>query len=195
VSWFRNLLVRTSAADRELLVKLWLKAETQGLKALTEVEKQHFRAVMGRLEKVLETPLDRSAKGQFWEWARRDYFKLYNPKLAKMLGTEGMSSYQVHHLCPMRYVHLFPKLDINGKANLAGVYNKVHNSISTVWRSLDPVAEKMSAKDVSRVIEIINRHYRRWFDKVFDENDLSALLAAEKSALSEVTALKSLLIP
>jgi hypothetical protein len=40
VSWFRNLLVRTPAADRELLLRLWMKAETQGIKALTEVERK-----------------------------------------------------------------------------------------------------------------------------------------------------------
>jgi hypothetical protein len=195
VRWFRSLLVRTPAADREVLLRLWLKAETQGLKALSEVEKQELRAVMGRLEKVLETPLDRSAKGQLWEWARRDYFRLYHPELAKTLGAEGMKAYQVHHRCPMKYVHLFPKLDINGKANLAGVSKNVHESINAVWRSLDPVAEAVSAKDVARVIEIVNRHYRQWFDKVFDPKDLSALAAAEKSALSEVAALKSLIIP
>jgi len=193
VRWLRNLLVRTPAADRELLLRLWMKAETQGLKALTEVEKQELRAVMGRMEKVLETPLDDSAKRQIWKWSREEYFSLYNPKLAEILGAEGMTYYQVHHICPMRFVHLFPKLDINGKANLTGIHKTVHESISSVWSSLGRASDKMSAKDVSRVIEIVNRHYRRWFDKVFDPKDLSALANAEQSALSEVAALKSLI--
>jgi hypothetical protein len=193
VSWFRNLLARTPAADRELLLRLWMRAETQGLKALTEVEKQELRAVMGRMEKVLETPLDDSAKRQIWKWSREEYFSLYNLKLAEILGAEGMTYYQVHHICPMRFVHLFPKLDINGKANLTGIHKAVHESISSVWSSLGRASDKMSAKDVSRVIEIVNRHYRRWFDKVFDPKDLSALANAEQRALSEVAALKSLI--
>lgn len=97
---------------------------------------QELRAVMGRMEKVLETPLDRNAKTQLWNRAREEYFKSYNPTLAKALGTEGMRAYQVHHRCPMKYVHLFPKLDINGKTNLVGIHKDVHDSITAAWGSL-----------------------------------------------------------
>jgi hypothetical protein len=53
----------------------------------------------------------------------------------------------------------------------------------------------MSAKDVSRVVEVINRHYGRWFDKVFDPKDFPVLAAAEQRALSEIAALKALITP
>jgi len=195
VSWFRTLLVRTPAADREVLLRIWMKAETQGLKALTEVEKQELRAVMGRLEEVLKTPLDSKAKEKLWSWAREDYFRLYNPKLAKVLGAEGMTYYQVHHLCPMQYVHLFPKLDINGKANLVGLHVKVHQSISAVWLSLGQASTRMKPADVRRVMEIINHHYKRWFDKVYDPREASALAHATQAALAEVAELKVLLAP
>ncbi len=195
VRWFRNLLARTPAADRELLLRLWMKAEAQGLKALTEAEKHQLQAVMGRMEKALGTPLDKSAKETFWNWGREEYFRLYNPKLAELLGATGMRHYQVHHICPMKYVHLFPRLDINGKANLAGVHKTVHDSINAVWNSLGRGSEKMSAEDVRRVIEVVNRHYRRWFDKVFEPEELSALAHAQQTALREVAAIKASLIP
>jgi hypothetical protein len=195
VRWFRTLLVRTPAADRELLLRLWAKAETQGINALTAAEKREFQAIMSRLEKVLETPLDKQAKDKLWSLAREDYFRLYNPKLAERLGAEGMSHYQVHHMCPMQYAHLFPKLDINGKANLAGVHRDVHFSITAVWKSLGRASERMRPQDVNRVMEIIQRHYGRWFDRVYDPADTPALAKAAQAALREVAELKASLTP
>lgn len=195
VLWFRNLLLRAPAADRELLLRLWTKAETQGLKALTEVEKREFQALMVRLEKVLGTPVDNDAKRQLWKWSREVYFGLYNPRLAKILGEKGMSMYQVHHHVPIRYTHHFPKLDINGKANLAGLHEDVHQSINGIWASLGGVSQRMKPSDIMRVVEIINRHYGRWFDKIHDPRDAPALAKAAQAALAEVTQLKALLTP
>ncbi|MBN1207657.1 MAG: hypothetical protein JXB05_22525 [Myxococcaceae bacterium] len=193
VRWFRNLLVRTSPEDRALLQQLWMKAESQGLKSLTEVEKQQLRGLMGRLESLLSTPLDRRTKQRLWEWSRTEYFELHNPQLARLLGTEGMRSYQVHHICPMEYAHLFPKLDINGRANLAGLHGNVHESINIVWSSLREHSSRLRPQDVKRVVDIVNRHYGRWFDKLYDVRDASTLATAERAALSEVAQLKVLL--
>jgi len=193
VRWFRNLLVRAPRQDRELLTRLWLKAETQGLQSLTEVEKQELRAVMGRLEKVLEAPLSRDAKKQFRRWSRQEYFELHNPQLARILGPEGMQFYEVHHRYPLQYAHLFPKLDLTGKINLAGVHNQVHSSISTIWASLGRTASRMKPEDFTRVVEIINRHYGRWFDTVYDTKHSASLAKAEKAAFAEVAQLKALL--
>jgi hypothetical protein len=195
VLWFRNLLVRTPAADRELLLRLWTKSETQGLKALTEVEKRELQALMARLEKTLEQPLDDYAKRRLWTWSREEYFSLHNPQLAKVLGEQGLAIYEVHHRIPMRYVHLFPKLDFNGKANLVGLHQKVHRSINAVWASLEGVSNRMKPQDIKRVVEIINRHYSRWFDKVYDPQDAPALAKAAQAALAEVAELKALLAP
>jgi hypothetical protein len=192
VRWFRNLLVRVPRKDRELLTQLWLKAETQGLQALTEVEKQELRAVMGRLEKVLGTPLDDEARRRLRVWSRQEYFELHNPQLARILGLSGMKSYQVHHRCPLQYSHLFPKLDINGKANLAGTHNDVHKSVNAVWASLGQTANSMKPKDITRVVEIIDRHYGRWFDTVYDTKHAAALANAQQAALAEVAQLKAL---
>ena len=44
-------------------------------------------------------------------------------------------------------------------------------------------------------MEVINRHYRRWFDKVYDPKDAAALARAEQSALGEIAQLKARLSP
>jgi len=150
---------------------------------------------MGRLEKVLGTPMDRDAKRELWRWSRREYFELHNPQLAKALGSEGMKTYQVHHICPMEYAHRFPMLDINGKTNLAGVHKQIHQSLSTVWRSLREVSDRMRTQDIKRAVDLTDRYYRRWFDKVYDPSDAAALAQAEQAALREVAELKALLPP
>jgi hypothetical protein len=190
VRWFRNLLVRMPVAERQALQQLWLKAETQGLKALTEAEKAQLRALMGRLENLLTTKLHGTTKDRLREWARTEYFELYRPDFARLLGPVGRNSYDVHHICPLQYAHLFPKLDINGSANLAGAHKLVHQSINRVWGSLDPLADRMRPQDVTRVVEIINKHYSPWFHRVYDPSSASALTHAEKAALAELMALR-----
>jgi hypothetical protein len=193
VRWFRTLLVRVGSQEQAVLRQPWLKVETQGFSSLTAAEKQQLRALMGRLEKVLSTPLDQRAKRDLWKAARTEYFELHHPELAKRLGTEGLGFYQVHHLCPMEYAHLFPRLNINSATNLAGVHADVHASINAVWGSMRGVSARMRPQDVERVMEIVNRHYRRWFDKVFDPMDASALTTAQKAALAELAELRALL--
>ncbi len=195
VSWFRTLLVRAGPEERVLLQRLWMKVETQGLKSLTVAERQQFSALMGRLEKVLGTPLDENAKRDLWRLARKEYFELHHPELAELLGKQGLSSYQVHHICPMEYAHLFPKLDINGKTNLAGLHEYVHRSINKVWSSVRDLSARMRPDDVQRVVDIVNRHYGRWFNQLYELKDASALSNAERAALSEVAQLKALLSP
>src|SRR5690606_7259592 len=101
VRWFRDLLIRAPAAEREALLRLWTKAEAQGINALTAAEKQQFQVLMGRLEKVLESPVARKAKEKLRNLSRKAYFEQYHPEFAKLLGKEGMSVYEVHHLCPL----------------------------------------------------------------------------------------------
>ncbi|KFE69129.1 hypothetical protein [Hyalangium minutum] len=185
VRWFRNLLVRMPAAERQALQQLWLKAETQGLKALSEAEKTQLRGLMGRLEGLLRTSLDDQAKKQLRVWARTEYFELHRPELAKALGTVRLQAYDIHHTCPLEYAHLFPKLDINGGANLIGLYRDVHRSIGKVWSLARPVAEKMTARDVTRMMDIVHRHYRRWFHQMYDPSSAPTLARAEQAALAE----------
>jgi hypothetical protein len=185
VRWLRNLLVRMPATERKALQQLWLKAETQGLKALTEAEKTELRALMGRLEALLKTKVDERAKEQLRAWARTEYFQFHRPELARALGNVRLRSYDVHHACPLEYAHLFPKLDINSSANLVGVYKDVHRSIGKVWNYVRPSAEKLSPRDVRRVMDIVQRHYGRWFHSVYDASSAPALAHAERAALAE----------
>lgn len=191
VHWFRTLLVRAGPQEQALLRQLWLKVETRGLSSLTAAERQQLRALMGRLEKVLSRPLDTDTKRELWKVARQDYFKMHHPEFARLLGEARLRSYQVHHICPMEYAHLFPKLDINGKANLAGVHRSVHESINTVWGSMRGLSKRMSPQDVDRMVDIVNRHYARWFNKLYDVKDAAALASAERAALSEVAYIKA----
>jgi len=195
VSWFRTLLARAPQKERELLRQLWMKVETQGIQSLSEAEKQQLRALMGRLEKVLKTPLDDRAKETLREWSRQDYFALQNPQLAKLLGPNGLSQYEVHHIYPMQYAHLLPEFDINSNANLVGIHKHVHHSITAVWKSLGQAETRMSLQDVTRVADIVNRHYNRWFHKVYDPKDAPALAHAKQAALREVAEIKALLSP
>jgi hypothetical protein len=95
----------------------------------------------------------------------------------------------------MQYAHLFPKIDINGKANLAGVHREVHSNISAVWKSLGRASERMKPKDVTQAMEIIQRHYGRWFDQIYDPADAPALAKATQAALREIAELKASLLP
>ncbi len=193
--WFRNLLVRMSSRDRDLLLQLWTKAETQGLKALTAAEKQQLSALMGRMEATLGKPLDGYSKSRLWKWARQEYFELHNPGLAKLIGPEDLRFYHVHHKYPMEYAQLFPSLDINGKANLAGVHVNVHSSITAVWNSLGGASQRMRPRDVERMVDIVDRHFGRWFDKVYNPRDAARLAEAQRASLREVIELKESLIP
>lgn len=96
---------------------------------------------------------------------------------------------------PMEHAHLFPMLDINSKVNLAGVHHRVHYSISAVWQSLGQAKNRMKPHDVTRVVEIIDRHYGRWFHKVYDPKEAPALEHAMRAALREVDEVKALIPP
>jgi hypothetical protein len=185
VRWFRNLLVRMPAAERKALQELWLKAETQGFKALTATEKGQLQALMGKLEVLLKKGLDEDAKRALRGWARTEYFKLYRPDLAKALGNAKLKFYDIHHVCPLEYTHLFPKLDINASTNLVGVHREVHKSIGRVWGVVRPAAGRMAPQDVSRIMSIVHRHYQRWFHQVYDPSSAAALTRAEQAALTE----------
>jgi hypothetical protein len=188
VRWFRALLIRMSPAERATLQRLWLKAEAQGIEALTAAEKAEFRALMGRLEKLIHTPVEGGyTKDSLRGWARKEYFEVHNPKLAKALGEELIERYDVHHILPLEYAHLFPKMDINAKANLVGLAKPVHESIGAVWTQARRASQRITPREVEKVARIIDKHYSRWFDKVYDSSkSASALARAEQTALAEV---------
>jgi hypothetical protein len=51
----------------------------------------------------------------------------------------------------------------------------------------------MKPQDVERIVDIVNRHYGRWLNRVYDLKDSAALVQAERAALAEVAQFKALL--
>jgi uncharacterized phage-associated protein len=75
------------------------------------------------------------------------------------------------------------------------VHQNVHRSINKVWTSMREYSARMSPEDVQRVIDIVNRHYGRWFNKLHESTHAPALASAEQAALREAGQLKALLAP
>jgi hypothetical protein len=191
VQWFRTVLLRAPAAEREALQRLWLKAETQGLVALTPAEVVELQSLMRQVETRLRTPLkEKYVKDKLREWARKEYFENLHPRLAKELGPGRLGTYQVHHHHPLEYAHLFPSRNINAAENLVGMADEVHESVNAIWELVRRAPGGASARQVEAVVRIINKHYGRWFHVVYDSGRASrSLVAAEQAALREVTVL------
>ncbi len=189
VRWFRALLIRMPSAERAVLERLWLKAETQGLGALTAAERAELRALMGRMEQLIHTPLkDKRVKNDLREWARKEYFEVHNPGLAQALGDEGMQFYSVHHVIPLEYTHLFPKLEANARSNLVGVAKPVHEDINRVWNAVRRASQRITPEQVEGVAALINKHFNRWYDVIYDPaKSAGALDQAKQAALRDVT--------
>lgn len=150
---------------------------------------------MGRLEALLHSPIGNrdNAKAALRSWARREYFEVHNPQLTKTLGKVLVRTYDVHHKIPLEYAHLFPKMDINAKGNLAGLVRPVHASINSVWTTVRQVSHRITSDEVNEVAAIINRHYGHWFDKPFQAGKAAPSVSrAEEAALREVKALLNL---
>jgi hypothetical protein len=188
VQWFRAVLVRASVLERQQLIALWTKVETQGLGSLTLAERGKLAELMQRLERTLATPLDEKAKRYFWSTARKDFYHKF-PDLAEKLVNADGQPYDVHHLIPLEYAHLFPELNINAFENLAAVAKPVHTSIGKVWtmiRSRQGTAT--NAAHVREVEETVRRRYGAWFNQVYEDIPTAsrALEETERAAITEV---------
>ncbi len=190
VRWFRTQLVRAGRTDQELLRKLWMKVETEGFEALSVTERQELTALLRRMEHTLTKQLSPGEIKQLRKYAREDYFQKFHPDFAETLGKELVNLYEVHHRAPMEFAHLFPMLDINGRANLAGVARPVHQSINKVWNAFrPPPGTRVTTEQVEQMVGIVDRHFARWYDKMYDAGMYETLDAAERAALAEVSEL------
>jgi len=190
VQWFRTQLVRAGRTDQELLRRLWTKVETEGFGALSAAERHELTGLLGRMEQTLTKQLGPSEVKQLRKYAREDYFQKFHPGFAEALGTDLVSLYEVHHRTPMEFAHLFPMLDINGKANLAGVARPVHQGINKVWNAFrPPPGTGVTTEQIEQMVGLVDRHFGRWYDTVYDTTGSAALEAAERAALAEVSAM------
>ncbi|OJT25167.1 hypothetical protein BO221_12395 [Archangium sp. Cb G35] len=182
VAWFRSFLVRIRPRERETFQRLWAKAQTQGLSA---AEKTRFRKLMARFEELLDTKLDEEARKLLRRQANTDFYKL-RPDLAKTLVDAAGSKYPVHHRIPLEHAHRLPEMNINGSANLKALHSTVHERVNNVWTAFRPAGSKASGGDVRQVADIVDRHFQRWYDTVYEQASETALEEAEKAALREV---------
>lgn len=192
VAWFRSFLARVRPAEREQFHRLWTKAQTRGLSV---AEKEQFRKLMARFEKLLDARLDGDASRELRQMAHNDFYGKFHTDLAKLLLDDGKRRYPVHHRLPLEYAHLFDRLNINARENLWGVHRLVHERINNVWTAFRPAKGRATAEDVRKVAAIVDRHFGRWFNQRYETgHSASALAKAEADALDEVKVLIDLLL-
>jgi hypothetical protein len=193
VGWLRSLLARASTAERQTLGKLMMKAETQGLEALSLAERSELRVLLEKLEGRLATPLSqlRGAKDVLREEAKDLFYGRFHPELAGLLRDFNGVRYDIHHCIPLEYAHLFPLRDINAGVNLVAAGRPVHASVNGVWTRLRTAPRAPTSEEVLRVEGIVQKHFSRWFNKVHEGSVRSAeeLAAAKAAAIEEVNAL------
>ncbi|WP_375769630.1 hypothetical protein NR798_01740 [Archangium gephyra] len=192
VAWFRYFLARVRPAEREQFHLLWTKAQTRGLSV---AEKEQFRKLMARFEKLLDARLDRDASNELRRMAQKDFYGKLHTNLAKLLIDDDGFLYPVHHRLPLEYAHLFHRLNINARENLWGVHKLVHEGINNIWTSFRRAKGKATEEDVRKVAAIVDRHFGRWVNQRYDVGrSASALAKAEADALEEVKLLVNLIL-
>jgi hypothetical protein len=189
--WFRTQLVRAGRKDQELLRRLFVKVETEGAESLSAAERNELTQLLRRMEQSLTVKLDPTKRDSLRAKAHEDFFGLYHPELAGVLrGAQG-ARYDVHHLIPLEYAHLFPELDINAASNLSALGKPVHQKINNVWTSFrTALGNDATPQQVQQMADITQRHFERWFNKVYEPGRSDALLErATAAALDDVRAL------
>lgn len=189
VQWLECLLARMPESEREALGRLWTKAAMEGERALSAAEKTELRALFRKLDQLVVTPLDDTAKREMWTIARRRYWQDLARKdleLLQRLTAKGAKC-EVHHRLPLEFAHLAGESDINELSNLVAVEKSVHESIGRVWTALRATRIEATLVEVQEVMTIVDRNYGRWYNATFDQaSQLAALQAAEQASLKDV---------
>ena len=86
----------------------------------------------------------------------------------------------------LEHAHRFPEMNINGSANLKALHSAVHERVNNVWTAFRPAGSKASPGEVRQVADIVDQHFQRWYDAVYEQASETALEEAEKAALREV---------
>jgi len=189
--WLFTLLRRAPQADRAALARLWAKVETQGVEALAAEESLELRAAFLRLERLAATPLTDLEKRDLRSLARKKlwrYLEAADPAASARLARRGRP-YDVHHRFPCEYAHLDVERDLNAISNLAAVDRAVHDSMGRMWTAFRASRSNIGLAEVRRMVEIIDRHYGRWFNAPYDVAHQAQLVAAEHAARMDLQAL------
>jgi hypothetical protein len=189
--WLRTQLVRAGRKDQELSRRLFAKVETEGFESLSTAERDELTRLLQRMEQSLTVKLDRDAKNALRAKAQKDFYGVFHPELAGVLRDARGTWYDIHHLFPLEYAHLLPALDINAAANLKALGKPVHKSINKLWDVFRAEAgDTASPEQVRQIVAITQRHFERWFNKVYEPSQSDALLEkATVAALDDVSAL------
>ncbi len=186
--WLRTQLVRAGRKDQELVRRLFATVETEGFESLSAAERNELTELLRRMEQSLTVKLDRDAKNALRARAQKDFYGLFHPELADVLKYENGRPYDVHHLIPLEYAHLFPGLDINSSANLTAIGQPVHKGINKAWNAFRAaLGDTASPEQVRRMEAITRRHFERWFNKVHASHDSTPELdRATAAALEDI---------
>jgi hypothetical protein len=189
--WFRTQLVRAGRKDQELLRRLFVKVETEGAESLSAAERNELTQLLRRMEQSLTAKLDRDAKNALRAKAQDDFFGVFHPELKAVLRDAKGKQYDIHHLIPLEYAHLFPELDINAAANLKALGKPVHGSINKIWNAFRKEAgDTASPEQVREMVVITQRHFERWFNRVYEPSQSTASLeSVTAAALHDVNTL------
>ncbi|OJT16763.1 hypothetical protein BO221_49065 [Archangium sp. Cb G35] len=189
--WFRTQLVRAGRKDQELLRRLFAKVETEGFDSLSAAERNELTVLLRRMEQSLTVKLKDKPKDALRAKAQQDFYGLFHPELAAVLKGSRGERYDIHHLIPLEYAHLFPELDINAAANLKALGKPVHEGINKLWNLFRmEVGDRASPEQVRQMTSITRRHFESWFNKVYEPSQSEALLQrAMTAALDDVRAL------
>jgi hypothetical protein len=189
--WFRTQLVRAGLKDQELLRRLWTRVEAEGFESLSTAERNELTRLLQRMDQALTVKLDRGAKNALRAKAQEDFYGVFHPELQGVLRDAEGKRYDIHHLISLEYAHLFPWLDINAAANLKALGRPVHGSVNKVWNVFrNEAGDTPSPEQVRQVAAITQRHFERWFNKVYEPSQAETLLErATAAALDEVSAL------
>jgi hypothetical protein len=194
VSWFRTQLVRAGRKDQLLLRRLFAKVETKGFESLSAAERNELSQLLRRMEQSLAVKLDDKARNALRAKAKEDFYEVFHPELAGVMrNSKGMIKYDIHHLIPLEYAHLFPRLDINAAANLKALGKPAHECVNKAWNLFRKEAgDTASPEQVRQVVAITEKYFERWFNKVYEPSQSDALLErATTAALDDVRALLS----
>lgn len=185
--WLETLLRRLPRAERESFTSLWRKADLRGTRPLAKAEERELSKLAKRLEQLIDTPLSTTEKEDLRERARASFRQLH-PELAEAMKLGKGGLYEIHHRRPLEYAHLLVGEDINARNNLVAVAQPVHRRINTLWTKFrnQRAGAEMSAEEVQQMAEIIDRHFRRWYDVLHEPESTSALERAAELALRDV---------
>jgi hypothetical protein len=187
--WLRTTLRRLPQAERAAFDRLRMKVQMEGAEALSRAERAEFLTLMNQLERLIKLPLEATGARRLRRAARESFVKL-NPKLDELMRRKG--PYEVHHRYSLEHAHLFPEMDINARTNLTALGGEVHQSINSIWTEFRLARSNAKADEVKKVVDIIDRHFSRWYDTPHAPGESARALAeATKAARKEVERLLS----